>query len=629
VDIVKKNWFIVKIQIIISFIVIACLFYYIFNFFFVGFEFTDETTYLFYISYPLAYDLTASKFGWIYHPLFSLLSGDVGLIRAVNFLIIIIVFLCLSRLFIEYFKPVGFILSWPWLWLLALTVAAPALVIYNPWLPTPNYNSLLFISIGLALTGVLSVGLQKKLKLNKSIWFFGWLIIGVSGFLAFMAKPQSAAGLAALILLWAWLGGHFKVKAIVIAIVAAFALLLVSAFILDGSISGFINRYSRIIATLEESGSHSPFRLFNFDFSYFLDTLNIQFGLSFLAWAGFGAVLAALSEKGYSPVWFLVLLAAHLSLAVKLLIEPSWPWGDYNLGHLLWAGPLGATLYSLRETLFYGKKFCRPQIGWFVFLITQTFIYGLGTNNLITLAASTGAFFIFLGFLALLAWEQEPLKWTLKVTGLTALSLIMTVNCLAAAWARPYRQIAPLWTYDSPIPIPWGGFVLKTHPLMFSFLVDWYAAAKIGKFKPGTPIIDMTGRSFGAAYVLNGILPISPWIEAPISPLFNSTLKASEFYGRTVLYQLSCEQLAQAWIVTDADGVDIFEPVILEKAGLDHVDQYQAIGSAIYPVGRTVHGTVKFRTLVLLKPIFSVDERAALCLERRAKNSPGAVNDLN
>jgi hypothetical protein len=130
----------------------------------------------------------------------------------------------------------------------------------------------------------------------------------------------------------------------------------------------------------------------------------------------------------------------------------------------------------------------------------------------------------------------------------------------------------------------------------------------------------MTGRSFGQVYVLNGFLPLRPWLPAGIT--------SSEIYGQTVLYRLSCEQLVQAWMIVDSAGVDSFDPGILEKAGIDYRGQYQSVVSAKLPVGRIVDRKVRFRTLELLKPVKPTVERAELCRVRRAKALPADLAPL-
>src|ERR1700737_2646485 len=52
-----------------------------------GFEFTDEGFYLNWISNPWDYHASVTQFGFVYHPLYKLVGGDIALLRQPNVLI--------------------------------------------------------------------------------------------------------------------------------------------------------------------------------------------------------------------------------------------------------------------------------------------------------------------------------------------------------------------------------------------------------------------------------------------------------------------------------------------------------------------------------------------------------------
>src|ERR1700737_2348900 len=53
-----------------------------------GFEFTDEGFYLNWISNPWDYHASVTQFGFVYHPLYKLVGGDIALLRQANVLIL-------------------------------------------------------------------------------------------------------------------------------------------------------------------------------------------------------------------------------------------------------------------------------------------------------------------------------------------------------------------------------------------------------------------------------------------------------------------------------------------------------------------------------------------------------------
>ena len=52
-----------------------------------GFDFTDEAFYLVWISNPFIYGSSLTQFGFVYHPLYLLLNGDISALRQANILI--------------------------------------------------------------------------------------------------------------------------------------------------------------------------------------------------------------------------------------------------------------------------------------------------------------------------------------------------------------------------------------------------------------------------------------------------------------------------------------------------------------------------------------------------------------
>ena len=53
-----------------------------------GYDFTDEGYYLNWISNPWIYKASVSQFGFMYHPLYRLVGGDLPLLRQCNIFII-------------------------------------------------------------------------------------------------------------------------------------------------------------------------------------------------------------------------------------------------------------------------------------------------------------------------------------------------------------------------------------------------------------------------------------------------------------------------------------------------------------------------------------------------------------
>lgn len=52
-----------------------------------GLDFTDESYYLVWMSNPFNYSVSATQFGFIYHPLYEFLGGSIASLRQANILI--------------------------------------------------------------------------------------------------------------------------------------------------------------------------------------------------------------------------------------------------------------------------------------------------------------------------------------------------------------------------------------------------------------------------------------------------------------------------------------------------------------------------------------------------------------
>jgi hypothetical protein len=156
-----------------------------------GFEFTDESYYLNWISDPWRYRPTSTQFGFVYHPLYKLLHEDVALLRQANVLLqyLLAVLLCVTLL---WSRRQGRIddsrLDRAALLGIAMIAAVASLVLFAVWLPTPSYNSLNLQSLMIAAIGALLTA-PKPSKCG----ILGWGISAFGAGLSFLAKPTTAA----------------------------------------------------------------------------------------------------------------------------------------------------------------------------------------------------------------------------------------------------------------------------------------------------------------------------------------------------------------------------------------------------------------------------------------------------
>jgi hypothetical protein len=592
-----------------TFIVSLIFLYFFVKFFSYGFEFTDETYYINLISDPWEYNVTATQFGFVYHILYKIFYGNIASLRLVNFGFILLIYMVVSYLFFDYFNLVSSKIPKKYLLLLSWILAITSLSIYSLWLPTPNYNLLNYQALALALIGVILVCRAKNSnqRQGKISYFGGWIVIGLSGFLAFMARPHTGTGLAFLILIWAWVTSNFKIKGLAISIFVAFSLVFLTAILLDGSINSFIQRYVIFYEGSKIAASHNNSLIFNFNVQIFYNSLTWPLIITFAILTFMGGLISYFSEENFEKNYFIAIyLYIGICLAIISFINAYMPIIN-NSGHLLWAPVFGAILVHIKRNSQIIIWPARSRLGWSGFILVLVYLYGLGSNNQITFTTSLASFYILLALILLFNNNKTTLNLSNLVVGLIISSFYVTVIIMIIAWARPYRQIAPLWTFKTQLEVPMGGAKLKFPSLMASFMTQWYELAKNSSYLPGTPIIDLTGRSPGAIFILGGFLPKNPWITFGYS--------GSEEAAKDSLLRLSCEELAAAWVITDYHGNAVFNPAILLEAGVDYESDYTLRGVINFPMG---FKTIQYRPLALLSPK-SIDQRCLLCVQRRDK----------
>jgi hypothetical protein len=251
----------------------------------------------------------------------------------------------------------------------------------------------------------------------------------------------------------------------------------------------------------------------------------------------------------------------------------------------------------------------RPRLGWLVFFGCFSLLYALGSNNILSVTTSVSSFYVYIGFWVFQALGAKTKVWKRQTLGLAIMGQALAAAILVMAWAHPYRQTSPLWTFGAEAKAPIDGGSLKFPSLMASFLKQWYAATASAGFLPQTPVIDMTGSIPGASFLIGGYLPKTPWIFSGYAGSGDMAVLA--------LKKLSCEELARAWLIVDVQGNGNMGTDKLSQAGVDFEDEYALLGQARYPVwDYQVMGGV-LRPLGLLAPRRNIFERVKVCQDRR------------
>lgn len=569
-----------------------------------GYDFTDEGFYLNWISHPFNYPISSTQFGFIYHPLYLAVGGDIALLRQANVLL-----------------TFGLALAAGWILLgnvfggralsrasrlavsAAMATSAPlAFVFAGMWLPTPSYNSLTFQGLLVALIGLL---LAEKELSRASI--FGWILIAVGGWLTFMAKPTSAAVLAMVSGTYVLLAGKFRVAPLAITLGSTFGLLLLSALAVDGSVLAFVERLN---AGVEEGKTLASGSNYTFDTMFRLDDLllteDTKLLLCFVSAIAFFAVWFARVQTGYIGVVSQILSVVLATIGFLILfqfIPPQSILGQHR-GLVLFAVPCGAALAGLTIYRFKGlRQISVSQWALVLVLLILPYAYAFGTaNNYWVPIACTGVFIVLAGYLLLgPIVPQQTVPKVLLTVGLSV--QVVSMVLLASGLASPYRQSQPLSRNDSVVEVgkPRSILILAKSPA--DYLHSAKEIARQAGFTQGSPMIDLTGRSPGLIYALMADSVGLAWAIGGYQGSNQLVIDG--------LRQVPCGQLAAAWILSEPDGPRAISPQVLSSIGANIETDFEMVGSLISPEGKAQH---------MLRPVRAIDSAIAACGAIRAKS---------
>ncbi len=532
-----------------------------------GFDLTDEGYYLNWALAPARYPASVSQFGFILKPVFELVDGDIVAFRRLN---ILAAFGGGVLLAIPLLRRIGAASEGPWRALaLAMALASPALLLFNSWLLTPNYNSLHYQALCLAAAGLLWAGQTPSGQAR----FWGWAWVAVGGVLAFLNKPPSAALLAMLVLAvaphLAWCG----LRGLAWAALGTAGLLVVAAVSIDASLLSFAQRIQLGREHFEALGSgHSMLQLLRFDRFTLTPPEMLGFAALGVAWV---ACQASFERPGTR--WQRAALSALLAIPILLWTlvrrgQVHLPPSDFT-AVLYLVFPLATLAWALAGAAM-GKP--RPpsdlQVAY-LFLGLLPYVLAFGTNRNYWMNMSVGGLFWCLAAAALTGTRGR----VAVLVALAALSQTLTVLLLATALEHPTRQPRPLREADSAVVLGGRGAPLHLPGSYQAYFNGFAGALARGGFRPGDPVIDLSGHSPGALYAVGARALGFPWIAGDYP--------GSDAAALLTLRQEPCADIVRAWVLTEPGGPRQLGPAVLEGLGLDLAQFYAEAGRLTAPAG--------------------------------------------
>lgn len=574
-----------------------------------GIDLTDESFYLVSMANPFLYSVSATQFGFVYHPLYSLVGGDVAALRQINLLITICLSFVLSYVvFSKGFKEDGLSpLERICLSAGISTTALTTLVFAGLWLPTPSYNSFALQSILLAGIGLMLA--ERSMSFASAC---GWLLLGIAGGLAFLAKPTSALALMVCAGIYLVFGrklsfpGALSAVALAAVVVAAFGLFV------DGTLLAFGERLrgGAEVGQLLGGGhdARGMFRLDNFHLGAKGRSVLIYASLLFFA----AAFLVQADGVYFRNVG--VVLSLGFSLASGLIISNQWAdvLGDGRFyGLLLWSIPYAAVILVGVTGRSEGVRLALRQ-NWPLIMLfgLLPYAYAFGTSNNYWIPASQAGIFWILAGAVLLRHMPSKRFVANSLFSLSLAAQLIVVAVVQTGIDHPYRQPQPL--REQGRQIEFG----DNSPLFVSegfgrYLDAVRGSATQANFKPGTPLIDLSGVSPGVAYFLGAKSIGQAWT---IGGYPGSNRLAVQMQKK-----VACQDLALAWLLVEPEGVARISPEILAHFGANWPEDYVLVGEF-----KTSGGAGEYkhpRRQQLFMPRRAVDVATAACHAIRDKTT--------
>jgi hypothetical protein len=574
-----------------------------------GFDFTDESFYLVWMANPFDYKWVFTQFGFVYHPLYQFLNGNIAALRQVN---IFLTFGLATVMVIRFIKVI--VPESPpnklQRWVISLSFATTSLVMFDSWLLTPSYNSLALQSMFIATTGLL---MAEATPSGSSLG--GWILIGFGGWLAFMAKPTTAVALGVCATVYLIGTRKFKLRWLMISIGVSIGLLCVTALVIDGSLVNYVNRLKTGVqfAQLAEGGYtfRQILRLDRFRLNGAEMFLLTSMGLfSFLAaWLyDSGRRWGKRVGRAISGGFFLCILAILFGGLVL-----SFGFGRFH-SLTLWAIPLSAIglgIASCGRGLFRNVPINQRALALLFVIFPHVYAFG-SNNNYFHRGSSASLFWVLAGLVFVGPFVRNQKRWVVFLPLALATQLIV-VLLLQVGFKDPYRQMGPISMNENAVEVGQQGSSLFLSEEYAAYVKKTVESARNAGFEEGAPVIDLSGQSPGILYIMRAENIGQPWTIGGYPGSFTLAVEA--------LRLVPCEKIAKAWLMAEPGGPRSLPSELLENFGANFSDHFEQVVSWETPRG--VGGYEERPPLLLLKPKRTIVPAVQACFDKKLKPNHG------
>lgn len=574
-----------------------------------GIDFRDEGFYLVWMTDPSKYDYSLTQFGFLYRPFFELMGRSITGIRQGNLLItLVLAWILANRVLCIW----GFRKERGPRLILAAALGTGSLAFLHIWLPTPSYNWLALQGLMVACMGLLLAAPhdQRPPTLLSSIW------IGVGGWLTFMAKPPTAAGLALCALIYLLFSRKPAWRPLLLSAAIAVLLLLGSALVIDGSLVRFANRYltgmrmAELMFGVKDRNSLLP-RLGGLKLEP-LTQYQIIFGtlaLAAVAW------LVGLRARVATVITTCVLLALGTgTLLIVLGFLPGLTRIENYRGLLMGVVPLG----MLAAFVVRWRSGARMQGTWrvIILMMVMPLVYVSGTANDNWWQISHAAvFWVIAAALVAVTPVSAPAESRLPQVLVVAFATQFLIAVIIQTGIEaPYGQAASLRDQHRQTSVGQPDVHLNLTPGFGAYLEDAERKARQAGFEPGMSVLDLTGRSPTALYSMRASLMGSAWIQGGYP--------GSSRHVIALLGRLTCDELSSAWLLNQPVNTTSIDPDVLASFGANLDKDYEAVATIV--MDQRYFGYPERWVQYLLKPKRPQAVAKAACAAARATSTISA-----
>ena len=439
----------------------------------------------------------------------------------------------------------------------AFLLAFPVLLIFSVTMPALSYNTL-------SLQGVIVASIGLMMTLHAARWAptLGAILTGLGGTIVFLAKPSSALLIAIAALAFILVTNKTPLRTLIVAVVTSVFATSIAALLISGSLEAFMERlmvgHDNIVTLRPSYGLAAALRLES-------PHLTFQEAVAFplLAMVALGAVLlASLRPRLEVPIQLTFTAVACAVSILWLLFAPGLR-ASPATAFVAAAVPLGLAVAALAAGVRRPESWesSKRVLAAALLFACVPYIVAFGTSVSVSrLMGYVAVFWAFCAFVLIRAAFRDVTA-RVAVSVLLAAGLTITVAVIASRMEFPFRQHAALRLQDVPIAIgPGGDQTLLVDRETARYFAELGAELQRLGFRRGDGVIDMTGESPGIVFAIGGVPLGEPWLLGHYSG-------STEFATRA-LARVSCEQLANAWILVAPAGDRALSNDVLRSIGL-------------------------------------------------------------